>query len=139
MYSQGACSVAIHRTYKSFTGQWHLTSQTARKAGFTPPWSVERANGGVNPALRRYRRTSGIARADPVKHGFTARSELWPHSIIHQDTRLGRVDAKWVDGSPEKDCVGAVQSIATMGRVYLGKRCAGAYSLPYQRTVNTTD
>lgn len=33
--------------------------------------------------------------ASPVKHGFAARAVDWPHSSIHRDIRLGRVEAEW--------------------------------------------
>ncbi len=39
--------------------------------------------------------------ANPVKHGLTARPLDWPHSSIHRDIRLGRVDAQWADAVPD--------------------------------------
>jgi len=35
---------------------------------------------------------------NPVKHGYVARAEDWPHSSIHRDIRLGRVLPKWAGG-----------------------------------------
>ena len=32
---------------------------------------------------------------NPVKHGLVARAVDWPHSSIHRDVRLGRVEPVW--------------------------------------------
>ena len=39
--------------------------------------------------------------SNPVKHGLVARPADWPHSSIHRDIRLGRVDPGWSDAGPE--------------------------------------
>ena len=40
--------------------------------------------------------------SNPVKHGYVNRAVDWPHSSIHRDVRLGRVEPEWccqvVDG-----------------------------------------
>ncbi len=34
---------------------------------------------------------------NPVKHGFVERPVEWPHSSIHRDVQLGRVEPEWSD------------------------------------------
>ena len=81
-------------------------SMALRRAGFTPPLPVGRANGGVNPALRRkgevglwqprfwehhirdeedFRAHVRYCWINPVKHGLVARPEDWPWSSVHRD------------------------------------------------------
>ena len=38
---------------------------------------------------------------NPVKHGLVARAVDWPHSSIHRDIRLGRVEPEWAGESEE--------------------------------------
>ena len=38
---------------------------------------------------------------NPVRHGLVARPTDWPHSSIHRDIRLGRVEAEWSGEAPE--------------------------------------
>ena len=38
---------------------------------------------------------------NPVKHGLVARAVDWPHSSIHRDIRLGRVEPEWAGESDE--------------------------------------
>lgn len=38
---------------------------------------------------------------NPVKHGFVERPSDWPHSSIHRDIRLGRVEPEWSGEVPE--------------------------------------
>jgi len=94
-------------------------SMAMRRAGFTPPPPVGRANGGVNPALRRkgevglwqprfWEHCIRDARdfdlhvrycwGNPVKHGLVETPVDWPYSSIHRDIRLGRADPEWVGG-----------------------------------------
>ena len=35
---------------------------------------------------------------NPVKHGYVSRASDWPHSSIHREIRLGRIDAHWGNG-----------------------------------------
>ena len=84
-------------------------SMGMRRAGFTPPPPIGKANGGVNPALRRkgevglwqprfwehhIRDEADFAAhlrycwINPVKHGLVARPEDWPHSSVHWDARF---------------------------------------------------
>ena len=37
--------------------------------------------------------------ANPVRHGLVERPADWPHSSIHRDIRLGRVEPEW-SGEP---------------------------------------
>ncbi len=81
-------------------------SMSMRRAGFTPPLPIGRANGGVNPALRRkgeiglwqprfwehhirddadYRAHVAYCWTNPVKHGLVERPEDWPYSSVHRD------------------------------------------------------
>jgi putative transposase len=98
-------------------------AMTMRKArGFSPPPPVGRRNGGVNPALRRkgevglwqprfwehhirdeadFMAHVRYCWGNPVKHGLVARPVDWPHSSIHRDIRLGRVEAEWAGGVME--------------------------------------
>ena len=91
-------------------------SMSMRRAGFTPPPPIGRANGGVNPALRR-KGEVGLWQprfwehhirdqadfdahvrycwGNPVKHGFVEKAADWPYSSIHRDIRLGLVEAEW--------------------------------------------
>ena len=91
-----------------------------RRAGFTPPPPIGR-DGGVNPALRKgqvgiwqkrfwehhirdaadYERHVRYCWLNPVKHGLVARPADWPHSSIHRDIRLGRVEPEWSAPSPD--------------------------------------
>ena len=36
-----------------------------------------------------------------MEHGLVARPTDWPHSSIHRDIRLGRVEAEWSGEAPE--------------------------------------
>ena len=38
---------------------------------------------------------------NPVKHGYVSRPVDWPHSSIHRDIRLGRVEPEWSGSIPE--------------------------------------
>ena len=38
---------------------------------------------------------------NPVKHGLVGRAVDWPHSSIHRDIRLGRVEPEWAGESEE--------------------------------------
>ena len=83
-------------------------SRAVRRAGFTPPPPVGRADGGVNPALRRkgelgiwqprfweHHLRTEAARDDairycwhdPLRHGLADDPFDWPHSSIHRDMR----------------------------------------------------
>jgi len=85
-------------------------SMSMRKQGFTPPPPIGRANGGVNPSLRRkgevglwqprywehhIRGCEDFAAhvrhcwLNPVRHGFVDRPEDWPYSSVHHDCRAG--------------------------------------------------
>lgn len=93
-------------------------SMAARRAGFTPPPPTGRANGGVNPALRRkgqvglwqnrfwehhIRNDRDFADHlhycwwNPVKHGFVDHPESWPFSSVHRDRRTGVIGGFSVD------------------------------------------
>ena len=72
---------------------------------------------GLKPGLRNCKREAGIWQrrfwehcirdeadyrshvaycwGNPVKHGYVARAVDWPHSSIHRDVRLGRVEPEW--------------------------------------------
>ncbi|MDJ1006847.1 MAG: transposase [Paracoccaceae bacterium] len=84
-------------------------SMSCRRAGFIPPEPVGRANGGVNPALRRkgevglwqprfwehhirdeadYAAHVRYCWINPVKHGFVETPEDWPYSSVHFDARF---------------------------------------------------
>jgi putative transposase len=39
--------------------------------------------------------------ANPVKHGLVEHPADWPHSSIHRDIRLGRVDPEWTATTPD--------------------------------------
>ena len=39
--------------------------------------------------------------ANPVRHGLVARPADWPHSSIHRDIRLGRVEPEWSAEVPD--------------------------------------
>lgn len=88
-------------------------SMAARRAGFTPPPPTGRANGGVNPALRRkgqvglwqnrfwehhIRNDRDFADHlhycwwNPVQHGLVDHPEAWPFSSVHRDRRMGLFD-----------------------------------------------
>lgn len=38
---------------------------------------------------------------NPVKHGYVERPVDWPHSSIHRDIRLGRVEPEWAGAGIE--------------------------------------
>ena len=38
---------------------------------------------------------------NPVKHGLVVRAVDWPHSSIHRDIRLGRVEPEWAGDSED--------------------------------------
>ena len=38
---------------------------------------------------------------NPVHHGFVERPIDWPHSSIHRDIRLGRVEPEWSGFIPD--------------------------------------
>lgn len=42
-----------------------------------------------------FRRHVAYCWGNPVKHGLAERAIDWPHSSIHRDVRLGRVDPEW--------------------------------------------
>jgi putative transposase len=111
---------------KDFSRRWGAIkaqfSMSVRRAGFTPPPPVGRANGGVNPALRRkgevglwqprfwehHLRDQADFDAhirycwgNPVKHGLVGRAVDWPYSSIHRDIREGRVEPEWAGAVPE--------------------------------------
>ncbi len=82
--------------------------EAMRRAGFTPPPPVGRANGGVNPALRQRRfwehhirdETDYAAHVrycwtNPVKHGLVAHAVDWPYSSIHRDIARAIVEPEW--------------------------------------------
>lgn len=96
-------------------------SMSMGRAGFTPPPPIGRANGGVNPALRRkgevglwqprfwehhIRDEADFAAHvrycwfNPVKHGLVARAAEWSYSSIHRDISRGRVEPEWTDIAP---------------------------------------
>ncbi|MCF6233335.1 MAG: transposase [Rhodobacteraceae bacterium] len=100
---------------RDFSTRWGAIkaqfSRSCRRAGFTPPPPVGRANGGVNPALRRKGEvglwqprfwehhirndtdfTNHIRYCwfNPLKHGLVSQPEGWPYSSIHRDIRNGR-------------------------------------------------
>jgi putative transposase len=99
-----------------------LFTMSIRRAGFTPPLPVGRANGGVNPALRR-KGEVGLWQprfyehhirdeadfwahirycwGNPVTHGLVGRAVDWPYSSIHRDIRDRRVEPEWSGNVPE--------------------------------------
>ena len=42
-----------------------------------------------------YRAHVAYCWGNPMKHGYVARAVDWPHSSIHRDVRLGRVEPDW--------------------------------------------
>jgi putative transposase len=108
---------------RDFSPRWGAIkgrfSIAMRRAGFSPPPPVGWARGGVNPALRRkgeiglwqprfwehhIRDEADLSMhirycwMNPVKHGLVARPAEWPHSSIHRDIRLGRVNPEFGGG-----------------------------------------
>jgi len=118
---------------RDFSGRWGAIKarfvMLLRRAGFSPPAELPMVRSGryagLKPGLRVGKRECAVWQRrfwehhirddadyaahvrycwlNPVKHGFVERPVDWPHSSIHRDIRLGKVEPEWSGEVPNGD------------------------------------